>query len=234
VIVTTRQDAGNESERDEAKIRVKKNSHYIVTGGIPLSSQSIKTDADGDAHGWKLEKEFAVPDEYELCRCGQSKTKPFCDGSHREVAFDGTETASREPYLDQAERTAGPSLDLTAAMHLCAAARYCQRAGTIWDLTSRSDDPAARQAAIEEAADCPSGAIVMWDREGKAVEPDFEPSIVLVEDPEKDVSGPIWVRGGIEIESADGSAYERRNRVALCRCGKSHNKPFCDGRHLEK
>jgi CDGSH-type Zn-finger protein len=46
------------------------------------------------------------------------------------------------------------------------------------------------------------------------------------------VSGPIWVRGGIEIESAEGHAYQVRNRVTLCRCGKSQNKPFCDGSHV--
>ena len=35
------------------------------------------------------------------------------------------------------------------------------------------------------------------------------------------------------IESADGKKYEIRNRVTLCRCGKSNNKPFCDGNHLQ-
>jgi CDGSH-type Zn-finger protein len=32
---------------------------------------------------------------------------------------------------------------------------------------------------------------------------------------------------------ADGTPYETRNRVTLCRCGASARKPFCDGRHLE-
>jgi CDGSH-type Zn-finger protein len=45
------------------------------------------------------------------------------------------------------------------------------------------------------------------------------------------VQRPIWVRGGICIESADGTPYEVRNRVTLCRCGASANKPFCDGQH---
>ena len=39
------------------------------------------------------------------------------------------------------------------------------------------------------------------------------------------------MRGGIRIESSDGEAYETRNRVTLCRCGLSENKPFCDGSH---
>ena len=47
------------------------------------------------------------------------------------------------------------------------------------------------------------------------------------------VSGPLWVKGGVAIEASDGFAYETRNRVTLCRCGRSSNKPFCDGTHCK-
>ncbi|MFY9800413.1 MAG: CDGSH iron-sulfur domain-containing protein [Methanoregula sp.] len=40
------------------------------------------------------------------------------------------------------------------------------------------------------------------------------------------------MRGGIPVESSEGHVYEIRNRITLCRCGKSYNKPFCDGRHI--
>ena len=63
------------------------------------------------------------------------------------------------------------------------------------------------------------------------VEPTLPPSIGLVEDPALHCSGPLWVRGGIRVESADGRPYERRNRVTLCRCGASTNMPFCNGSH---
>ena len=53
----------------------------------------------------------------------------------------------------------------------------------------------------------------------------------MIEDTEKKVSGPIYVRGGIPVVSADGKTYEIRNRVTLCRCGRSDNKPFCNGSH---
>jgi CDGSH-type Zn-finger protein len=53
----------------------------------------------------------------------------------------------------------------------------------------------------------------------------------VIEDPQMGVSGPIWVRGGIPVEAVNGKAYEIRNRVTLCRCGKSSNKPFCDSSH---
>jgi hypothetical protein len=140
---------------------------------------------------------------------------------------------AERPYLSQAERIDGPALELTDARKLCAAARFCDRAGGIWNLTQQSLDSEAKRIAIEEAGNCPSGRLVAWDKHGKAIEPKFEPSICLVEDPQEGMRGPIWVRGGIPVESADGSTYEIRNSVTLCRCGKSANKPFCDGSHCE-
>jgi hypothetical protein len=74
----------------------------------------------------------------------------------------------------------------------------------------------------------------MKDREtGKTIEPDLEKSIVIIEYPPRGEHGPLWVRGGIPVISADGEPYEVRNRVALCRCGKTQNQPFCDGSHVE-
>jgi len=157
--------------------------------------------------------------------------KPFCDGTHLLANFDGTETANRESYLEQAEETDGPSLRLTDVLPLCADARFCSLAGGIWELTRRSDDPEAKRKGVQEAGDCPAGRLVVWDDEGNTIEPEYEPSIGLVEDPYLGVSGPLWARGGIPIESADGTTYEIRNRVTLYCCGKSDNKPFCDSSH---
>jgi CDGSH-type Zn-finger protein len=65
----------------------------------------------------------------------------------------------------------------------------------------------------------------------REVEPQLEKSIGLIEDPSKGVDGPFWVRGGIPVYSAEWELYEIRNRMTLCRCGKSANKPFCDSSH---
>jgi CDGSH-type Zn-finger protein len=223
----------DQSSHDGPKIRTSKNGPYLVSGGIPLAKQIIGIDTAGYSYEWREGKKYPSKDNYALCRCGQSKNKPFCDGIHIKVNFNGTETASREPYLDQAERIDGTALELTDAQELCAAARFCDRAGGIWNLTQQSMDSEAKRIAIEEAGNCPSGRLVVWDKKGKAIEPKFEPSIGLVEDPQEGMRGPIWVRGGIPVESADGSIYEIRNRVTLCRCGKSSNKPFCDGSHCK-
>ncbi len=99
-------------------------------------------------------------------------------------------------------------------------------------IIQKPDDKESRLTAIEEAMICPSGRLVLWDKStGKPFEKEFERSLVLVHDKQKGCEGPLWVRGGIPIESADGSMYEPRNRVTLCRCGMSENKPYCDGSH---
>ena len=224
--------AAREITNDKQRIKVSKNGPYLVSGGIPVVEQMICTDAEGTPIEWRAGKRYPSQEKCGLCRCGQSKNKPFCDGTHIKVNFDGTETASEESYLDQAEEIDGPGLKLTDAKDLCASARFCHRAGQIWNLVPRSDNPNAKRIAIEEAGDCPSGRLVVWDKKTKsAIEPEFERSIGLIEDPRIGVSGPIWVRGTIPVESADGKTYEIRNRVTLCRCGKSCNKPFCDSSH---
>jgi CDGSH-type Zn-finger protein len=45
------------------------------------------------------------------------------------------------------------------------------------------------------------------------------------------IAGPLWVTGSIPIERSDGKPFEIRNRVTLCSCGRSNNKPLCDGEH---
>ncbi len=220
------------TKNDRMKIKVNLDGPYTVIGGIPLSDQILVPDSEGLSVRWQKGKEYPVKEEYDLCRCGHSKDKPFCDMTHCEIFFDGTETASRKPFIEQIEpKTIGPELVLSDVVALCASARFCDRAGGVWDNTRASDNPEAKKIAIQEVWDCPAGRLVLHDKNGKLIEPQFKPSIGLEIDSVKKVLGPIWVRGGIPVEAADGSVYEIRNRVTLCRCGLSANKPFCDGKH---
>jgi CDGSH-type Zn-finger protein len=213
------------------KIEVTKDGPYLVSGDLPLSEQWIVTNAEGDSLEYREGKKYRAQSQYALCRCGQSANKPFCDGTHSKVKFDGTETASHEPYLKQAGTIEGPTMLLTDQENLCAFARFCDPKGKIWNLV-KQDSPEAQKIVKHEAAHCPAGRLVIWDKAtGKAIEPEFEPSLGLIEDTEKKVGGPIWVRGGIPVVSAGGKTYEIRNRLTLCRCGSSANKPFCDGAH---
>ncbi|BAI62211.1 conserved hypothetical protein [Methanocella paludicola SANAE] len=227
------QAAGKAEEKRSGKILISNNGPYIVSGGLPLAKEYIVTDDDGISTEWKKGESYPEQDTYALCRCGGSKSKPYCDGTHVNESFDGTETATKKKYMARAERIEGPGFTLTDVQDLCAVARFCHQAGGIWRLTAESDDPNDKKVAARIAGQCSSGRLVIWDNEtGKPIEPEFEPSVSLTEDQEKECSGPLWVKGGVPIESENGTKYEVRNRVTLCRCGQSENKPYCDGTHI--
>ena len=83
---------------------------------------------------------------------------------------------------------------------------------------------AAKIAAVIER--CPTGALHYERLDGGSAE--APPSANTVT-PEPD--GPLLLRGQIEIVDEQGNLVLRDTRVALCRCGGSANKPFCDGSH---
>ena len=91
------------SNTTKAKITVVKNGPYLVEGDIPLSNQHIETNDKGESIEWREGKVFPHPQKFKLCRCGKSATKPFCDGAHTKTNFDGTETATLDPYEKQAK-----------------------------------------------------------------------------------------------------------------------------------
>jgi hypothetical protein len=89
-----------------------------------------------------------------------------------------------------------------------------------------TEDTVVRSQVMAMVERCPSGALT-YRIDGEVVEPDLPAEIAIIPD------GPIWVTGGIPIQRADGESIETRNRVTLCRCGSSKNKPLCDGSHKE-
>lgn len=215
----------------EKTIRITENGPYIVTGGVPIYEKRI-VHRDG-LYVWEDGRELPQADTYALCRCGKSDNAPFCDGkSHKR--FKGAETADRRPYTERADKLEGPGVDLMDDVR-CGKAMFCHRRGkTIWRLLEESDDPEARNEMIRAACECPTGRTVAIDKDGTVHEDVLEPSIYIVQDGGRDISSGIYVMGGIKIVSADGTPYEIRNRVLLCRCGGSGNKPFCDATHISK
>src|SRR5579864_298434 len=196
-----------EPKENEIKIVVSKNGPYVVNGKVPLSIKVIAPNKEGFSWEWKEAKEFETAKTgYTLCRCGHSSHKPFCDGTHAKIGFDGTETATRKPYVRQAETIDGPTMELSDAEDLCAFARFCDPGGQIWNLIEQTNDPKARDLVIREANHCPSGRLVVHDKKtGEEIEHDLPKTIGVVEDPVLRVSGPLWIRGGVKIESQDGS-----------------------------
>ena len=124
------------SDAPARRIEIRQNGPYIVSGNLPLSKEIIGTNANGESVEWKRGQEYPPEEQYALCRCGQSAKKPFCDSTHKKVHFDGTETASREPYREQAEVMQGPLMSLTDDEHLCAFARFCDPHGKVWKLVT--------------------------------------------------------------------------------------------------
>ncbi|MDD4571147.1 MAG: CDGSH iron-sulfur domain-containing protein [Clostridia bacterium] len=214
------------------KIKIVKNGPCLICGKVPLTEKIITS--YGKQYEYTEGQKLPQAETYALCRCGHSKTPPFCDGSHQQCCFDGTETASREAFVLRAKKYEGPKIDLLDDER-CAFARFCHRnEGNVWELVQKSDKPGYKEAAIKAASDCPTGRLVAVDKSGVFIEPEYEPAIEILQDPETGTSGPIFVKGGIPIESADGHIYEIQNRAALCRCGESLNKPFCDAMHVRK
>lgn len=216
-------------EPSVVKIRIAENGPYIVRGVPELAGRQAMESVHGEPLAWEPTEGAAEapenPDRYALCRCGHSSTKPYCDGTHATVGFEGTLTADRAPGASRRAVLEGDGITLTDDTALCADAGFCgNRITNVWDMVEKANDPEVRDALERMAKFCPSGRLEV-SRGGAPIELEFTPSIAPVP------NGPLWVRGGIAVEATDGFVYEVRNRVTLCRCGESQNKPFCDGAH---
>lgn len=110
---------------------------------------------------------------------------------------------------------------------ICVHAGFCgTRLTNVWKQVADPDESTVRAQVISMIEHCPSGALT-YRFDGADVEELLPLAIAVVDD------GPLWVTGGIPVSSSDGTALEVRNRVTLCRCGASANKPLCDGRHKD-
>ncbi|MCL2538223.1 MAG: CDGSH iron-sulfur domain-containing protein [Alphaproteobacteria bacterium] len=221
------------SEQKLPYIKITENGPYLLYGATKISEKIILTDENGISVKYGDGKTFEIKsDPVCLCRCGHSKNAPFCDGSHADAMFIGTETAVFTPIMKQpsAEAIRGPTQTLLDNQQYCAFARFCDRGGRVWNLVMEGGK-AADKLSAEEANLCPAGRLMMFTNDGKLLEENTEPQVHTIEDGGLHISGPLWIRGGIRVESADGRSYEVRQKQTLCRCGASANKPFCNGAH---
>jgi len=215
-------------------IKITKDGPYMAFGIRDITEKIILADRSGISVAYGDGKKFEIKGRDDmptaLCRCGKSKSAPFCDGSHQKEGFDGTETASFEPLKNGAVAFPGEELTLLDNQDYCAFARFCDAAGRIWNLVQYGGKDEARQA-IKEGNLCPAGRFIILNRRGEVMEDRLPPSLSVIEDAQLGISGPLWVKGGIRVESEDGRSYEVRMKQTLCRCGHSENKPFCNGAH---
>jgi len=139
--ITYERHDGGEAERapDVNVIRVLENGPLAVNADLHIEGEEPRTRAT-------------------LCRCGASKNKPFCDGSHEKAGF----TATGEPPTEDSE-------------------------------------PLETRNGLLKITPFPNG--------------------------------PLGLAGNVEICAGTGRTVNRTTKGALCRCGHSQNKPYCDGSH---
>ncbi len=166
-----------------------------------------------------------------LCRCGKSGRKPFCDGSHSKAGFSSeNESGSGENATpDRWDEYDGDALILHDNRKLCAHAGICT--DQLREVFGSGREPwidpnaAPSEALRDIVRKCPSGAL-NYSEVGEIQEDfDREPEITVSK------NGPYNVVGGIELETEHWIDDASREHYALCRCGASRNKPFCDGSH---
>jgi len=161
-----------------------------------------------------------------LCRCGASSNKPFCDGTHASIGF--TSDKAKELVPDKKENYKGKSITIHDNRGICAHAGFCTdnlpgvfKSGEPWIHPDEAD--------IEEIKRiikmCPSGAL-SYSEKNKETNEFFEEAEIIVSK-----NGPYHIRGKIKIEDTNLGDKASLEHYALCRCGKSANKPRCDGTH---
>ena len=217
-------------------IEVEADGPYVVHGPIPLVRKVQVVSEHGEPLTWRKDVTIPTDETYELCRCGESGTWPFCDMTHRENFFDGTETAETNTVAERrVEIPGGEGIVVFRDYSLCMEAGFCgNRITNVEEMTGETGDSIVRSQVMSMIERCPSGSFMYALRHGdKEIEPDLPQQIaVMVEiTDEGPIRGPLWVTGNIPILRSDGQPFEVRNRVTLCNCGKSSDKPLCDGTH---
>jgi CDGSH-type Zn-finger protein/truncated hemoglobin YjbI len=202
-------------------IQVQPNGPYLVTNPGRLCS-------------W-LGVDMATMPQMALCRCGESSSKPVCDGSHASSGFTGDKDPSRVP--DRRDSYVGEQVTIHDNRGLCAHSGFCtDRLATVFRLDENpfvAPSGGRMDEIIRAVRACPSGALSFSlggtearDQVDQAREPAIEVSR----------HGPYRITGAIPLHDGDGTPLARNTgasleHYSLCRCGHSQNKPFCSGMH---
>ena len=164
-----------------------------------------------------------------LCRCGGSKNKPFCDGTHGAIGF--SDRRESDAILNRRTSYAGGRITIHDNRGICAHAGHCTDSlGSVFRMDQEpwiDPDGAALEAIIETIRKCPSGALNYSIDDAEHRDEVRPPMVTVTND------GPYAVTGGIELLGVEFGEGVSKEHYTLCRCGASKNKPFCDGSHWQ-
>lgn len=186
----------------------------------PLVVKNVNNLTEANGNIFPVEKTTIA-----LCRCGNSRNKPFCDGSHGKTGWYDDKSETRQPR--RVDNYIGQKIEIHDDRGICSHAGYCtdglpkvfQMGVEPW-INANGDTV---ENIIQTIRKCPSGAL-SYSIDGVKYNKFAEkPEIKITKD------GPYYVRGAIDLNDLDRP--ESEEHYALCRCGKSGNKPFCDGQH---
>jgi len=163
-----------------------------------------------------------VPVDVYLCRCGDSRRAPFCDGAHRAVGFSGAcERAPAGKIRVWEGQTLRTFFNADACMHV-----YSCKPLKALRAQEEAGDAEAAAEIIRVVGTCPSGAL-SYEAKTDLPEPEVKTTESVID---IIAGGEIRVKGAFAINTPllDRMAGDK---ATLCRCGRSKSKPWCDGRH---
>jgi len=172
---------------------------------------------------------IATTDVTALCRCGSSSNKPYCDGTHFRIGFSSKKGPAKEP--DRTDNYVGEQITIHDNRGVCSHAGHCT--DNLPNVFIMGQEPwinpnaATPEEIIATIKKCPSGALSYLVNNTLFKDQDREPMIKISKD------GPYEAIGGPELDDPSDSKPESKEHYTLCRCGKSRNKPFCDGTHWD-
>lgn len=199
--------------KGEAVIECSPDGPYIVRGVTSLQNSKGK--------------EISIKKVVALCRCGGSFNKPFCDGTHAKIGFSSEKIT--DGRMDKRENYRGEGITIHDNRGICSHAGFCtDNLPSVFKLRTEpwiNPDGAEVEDIINTVRRCPSGALSYAIDNVERREQGREPMIKISKD------GPYYITGGIELRDEPMGEGASEEHYALCRCGGSKNKPFCDGTH---
>lgn len=166
---------------ENRKISVRADGPYFVQGGLPLVHKSPVMSEHGEPLTWKKGKKWDTQESYRLCRCGLSRLKPFCDGTHEDEDFVCQDTADTGPIAVRETQHTGTGIVVKDDRTLCMHAGFCgNRVTNIWKMVGQTEDTQVRAQLMAMVEHCPSGALTYSLEEGgELVEPDLPEEVAV-------------------------------------------------------